>query len=170
MANIFRELWRLHGVLNTNKRFCRDSTQLDLIQNKLIFIEEVKDFAKQYAAAVHHQSSSNVGDRLYYYLTEGNLSYRKVADHFNVPYRTVATNIHYASKAFAKLVGDLLKNQTEAEDLETVHGALSDLRNIKKSVMNPYDLSEISLKKVQKRKVGSLPFVKSSPYIVIPRR
>lgn len=170
MANIFRVLKKKLGALNAELRFSREPLDLEMIHEKITLIEEIFEFAKEYAASFHHESSSNVGDRLYYYLTEGHLNYEKVADHFKVPYGTIASNVHYASEAFSKLIGDLVNRLTEAEDLEIVRTALSEFSKIKKNVLNPYDLPEISLKKFQKRKGGSLPYIKNSPYIVIPSR
>jgi hypothetical protein len=153
VANIFREMKKELGILYANLRFSRKPLELELIREKITSIEEILDFAKEYAASVNHQSVSNVGDRLIYYLTEGNLDYNKVANHFGVSPSTVAGNIHYASRACSNMLGDLVNQLTEAEDLESVQACLFEFRQVKKSVTNPYDFPERSLKKAQK-KVG----------------
>ncbi|WP_201317513.1 hypothetical protein [Paenibacillus sp. EPM92] len=163
MANTFKEMKKAIGVLDVEKRFCRDQSELDLINAKLIALTDIFDTAKEYVSHANHQAGSDVGDRLIYYLTEGNMNTKKVADYFKVSPATVASNIHYASKAYSTLLEGVETRLMKAEDLETVRVAYAEFLQIKKSVMNPYDLPEISLKKAQKRLGKSLPNIKSSP-------
>lgn len=95
---------------------------------------------------------------------------KKVADYFKVSPATVASNIHYASKAYSTLLEGVETRLMEAEDLETVQAAYVEFLRTKKAEINPYDLPEILLKKVQRRFSKSLPNIKSLPYIVIPSK
>ncbi|MEK5440092.1 MULTISPECIES: hypothetical protein [Paenibacillus] len=174
MANIFMLMKQSIGLLNAEKRFCRDTAKLELIQEKVDALEEVFDFAKEYAPSANHQVFSTVEERLWFYLTEGNLNYHKVADRFGVSVQAVAGNVHYASREFSDLVGSQINQINDAGDIEAVWEALSEFRNIRKSVVNPHDLSEISeellksLLKRKKYKIGGVEYAKNTPPIIIP--
>lgn len=170
MANIFIELKKAIGVLDVEKRFCRAQSELDLINAKLTALVDIFDTAKEYVSHANHRTGSDVGDRLIYYFTEGNMNTKKVADYFKVSPATVASNIHYASKAYSTLLDGVETRLLEAEDLEKVQAAYAEFLRTKKAEMNPYDLPEISLKKARKRFGRSLPNIKSSPHIVIPSK
>ncbi|WP_419885684.1 hypothetical protein [Paenibacillus sp. B-A-8] len=155
MSNIFKVMKKSIGLLNAEKRFCRDVARLELIQEKVDALEEIFDFAKEYVTSANHQVFSNVDERLWFYLTEGYLNYHKVSDRFGVSVQAVAGNVHYASKDFSDLVGSQINLINDAGDIEAVWKALSEFRTIRKSVVNPYDLPEISeelLKSLMKRK------------------
>ncbi|MFC5528397.1 hypothetical protein [Cohnella yongneupensis] len=175
MANIFVKMKQASGLLNAGKRFCRDAAELQLINEKVAALEEVFDFAKEFVAFANHQTFSNVGDRLYFYLGVGNLNYKKVADHFKVSPETVASNVSYASTSIKSLFGAPINLLMDAEDVETVRVALLEFRAIRKSVVNPLGIPEISeelLKSVSKRKkinVGGITNAKNKSQIIIPR-
>lgn len=149
MANIFKQLkWEI-GVLEANLRFSREPSKRKLIREKIKALEEVFDFAKEYASTVNHQSSSDVGDRLLYYLTEGELDYKKVAKHFNVLPGTVASNVHYSSRAYSTLLGGLEDRLVKADDPETLWAVYAEFQYIKKSVLGHIELSKSELRRVK---------------------
>ncbi|RUS44613.1 hypothetical protein [Cohnella sp. AR92] len=174
MANIFVQMRQSIGFLNAERRFCRDVAKKELIQEKVIALEEILDFAKEYITYTNHQTFSDVGDRLYYYLSEGNLNYQKVADRFKVSVKVVAGNVHYASKNLVSLIGIQINRIKDAEDIKVVRQALSEFGDIRKSVINPYDLPEFSeealksLYRGKKLKIGGIGIAKNSPPIIIP--
>ncbi|MEK4449399.1 MULTISPECIES: hypothetical protein [Paenibacillus] len=174
MANIFKVMMKSIGLLNAEKRFCRDAAKLELIQEKVDALKEVFEFAKEYAPSANHQLFSTVDERLWFYLTEGNLNYHKVGDRFGVSVQAVAGNVHYASRDFSDLVGSQINRINDAGEIEAVRKALSEFRTIRKSVLNPYDLPEISeellktLLKRRKYKIGGVEYAKNTPPIIIP--
>lgn len=171
MANIFKQLKSELGILKANLRFSREPSKRKLIREKIKSLEEVFDFAKEYTLTVNHQSSSDVGERLFYYLTEGELNYRKVAEYFNILPGTVASNIHYASRAYSVLLGGIESRLVEAEDLETLRVAHAEFQNIKKSVSGHFELPKSILKRSQKSVAFPLlSYDNRSPSIVIPEK
>lgn len=173
MANTFVVIKKYICLLNVEKRFCRDAAKLELNQEKVNALEEIFDFAKEYSTFANHSSISDVGDRLRYYLSEGNLSFQKTAEHFGISKSVVASNVHYASKSFSTLIADQISLITEAEDIEEVQEALSEFRNIRKAVVNPYDLEipDKLLKSLTRRKkhmIGGAGNAKNKPSIIIP--
>lgn len=174
MANVFKIMKKSIGLLNAEKRFCRDAARSELIQEKVDVLVEVFDFAKEYVPSANHQVFSTVEERLRFYLTEGNLTYHKVADRFGVPVQTVAGNVYYASREFSNLVGSQINRIKGAGDIEAVREVLSEFRAIRKSVVNPHDLPEISeellksLLKREKNKIGGVGCAKNTSYIIIP--
>ncbi|GMK39049.1 hypothetical protein PCCS19_21030 [Paenibacillus sp. CCS19] len=174
MANTFVAIKKTIGLLNAQSRYCRDTVRLELIQEKADALEEVFDFAKEYVTFANHQMSSTVGDRLHYYLTDGKMNNQKVADRFGVPVNVVAGNVHYASRKFADLVEGQIDAINHAGDIDTVRGALTTFRTIKKLVVNPYDLPEVSeellssLSRRRKSKMGGVKIAKNKSQVIIP--
>ena len=167
MANIFKQLKSKLGVLKANLRFSREPSKRKLIREKIKSLEEVFDFAKEYTLTVNHQSSSDVGERLFYYLTEGELNYRKVAEYFNV---LPGTSANYASKAYSDLLGGIESRLVEAEDLETLRVAHAECQNIKKSVSGHFELPKSILISPKRVAFPLLSYDNRSPSIVIPEK
>jgi hypothetical protein len=174
MANVFVVIKKSIGLLNLEEQFCRDEAKRELYNEKTIALKEIFDFAVEYVASSNHQTFSLVEERLRYYLTGGNLNYHKVADRFGVSVQRVAGNVHYASKNLVSLVGKEINQIKDAEDIEAVREALSEFRVIRKSVVNPLDLPEVSeellnsLLKKKKIKVGGVESGKNKSQIIIP--
>ncbi|WP_079913004.1 hypothetical protein [Paenibacillus sp. 32352] len=174
MANTFVVIKQTISLLNTEKRFCREVARSELIQEKADALEEIFGFAREYVASANHQLFSTVGDRLYYYLTEGDLNYQKVADRFGASVEVVAGNVHYASRKIESLVGDQINRIKYAGDIEAVREALMEFYDIRKSVVNPLDLPNVSeellksLSKRKKYKAGGVEVAKNLSPIIIP--